>query len=238
MNRLSSRTTAALFGVLMAGALVAGCGSTKASPAARSASSSAGPAVTASASSSAVTSVSPSGSQPASPAASASVQATDPLAHVNPKLEDQLPDTIQNGPLIKFSLILSAFIASPPAGGDKALYPAWLVKFGKTPADVDMAIAFAASDQIDFNARAIAVPGVSAASLSSAFEQVAKSAGWTVKSYPNLMLTGKTVLEMIDPTATAGPTGGAGYVYARDGVLYEIITNDQALLQDALIRMP
>jgi hypothetical protein len=222
----------------MAGALVAGCGSTKASPAARSAGSSAGPAVTASASSSAVTSASPSGSQPASPAASASVQATDPLAHVNPKLEDKLPDTIQNGPLIKFSLILSAFIASPPAGGDKALYAAWLVKFGKTPADVDMAIAFAASDQIDFNARAIAVPGVSAASLSSAFEQVAKGAGWSVKSYPNLMQTGKTVLEMIDPTATAGPTGGAGYVYARDGVLYEIITNDQALLQDALIRMP
>jgi hypothetical protein len=238
MNRLSSRTTAALFGVLMAGALVAGCGSTKASPAAQSASSSAGPAVTASASPSAVTSASPSGSQPASPAASASVQATDPLAHVNAKLEDQLPDTIQNVPLTKFSLILSAYIASPPAGGDKALYPGWLVKFGKTPAEVDMAIAFVASDQIDFNARAIAVPGVSAASLSSGFEQVAKNAGWSVKSYPNLMLTGKTVLEMIDPAATAGPTGGAGYVYARDGVLYEIVTSDQALLQDALIRMP
>src|ERR1035437_3801044 len=122
MNRLSSRTTAALFGVLMAGALVAGCGSTKASPAAQSARSSAGPAVTASASPSAVTSASPSGSQPASPVAS--VQATDTLAHVNAKLEDQLPDTIQNVPLTRFSLILSAFIASPPAGGDKALYAA------------------------------------------------------------------------------------------------------------------
>jgi hypothetical protein len=238
MNGLSSRTIAALFGVLMAGALVSGCGSTKASPAAKSASSSAGPAVTASSSADAGASASPSGSQPVSPAASASVQATVSLAHVNAKLEDQLPDTIQNVPLTKFSLILSAFIASPPVGGDKALYAAWLVKFGKTPADLDMAISFVASDQIDFNARAIAVPGVSAASLTSAFEQVARSAGWTVKSYPNLMLTGKTVLEMIDPTATAGPTGGAGYVYARDGVLYEIITDDQALLQDALIQMP
>jgi hypothetical protein len=194
--------------------------------------------VTVSASSSAAASAAASGSQAASPAASASVEPTDSLAHVNVSLEDQLPNTIQNVPLTKFSLILSAYIASPPAGGDKALYAAWLVKFGKTPADVDMAISFVASDQLDFNARAIAVPGVSAASLSSAFEQVAKSAGWTVKSYPNLMLTGKTVLEMIDPTATAGPTGGAGYVYARDGVLYEIITDDQALLQDALIQMP
>jgi len=194
--------------------------------------------VTVSASSSAAASAAASGSQAASPARFGFRRAHGLLAHVNVSLEDQLPNTIQNVPLTKFSLILSAYIASPPAGGDKALYAAWLVKFGKTPADVDMAISFVASDQLDFNARAIAVPGVSAASLSSAFEQVAKSAGWTVKSYPNLMLTGKTVLEMIDPTATAGPTGGAGYVYARDGVLYEIITDDQALLQDALIQMP
>jgi len=238
MNRLSNRTAVALYGVLMAGALVAGCGSTKASPAAPSAHVSAGPSVTVSGSSSAAASAAASESQAASPAASASVEPTDSLAHVNAKLEDQLPSTIENAPLAKFSLILSAFIASPPAGGDKALYAAWLVKFGKIPSDVDIAIAFSPSDQVDFNARAIAVPGVAAASLSSYFEQVAKNAGWSVTSYPNLMMTGKTVLEMIDPKATAGPTGGAGYVYARDGVLYEIITSDQTLLQDALIQMP
>jgi hypothetical protein len=140
--------------------------------------------------------------------------------------------------MVKLSLILSAFIASPPAGGDKTLYATWLVKFGKTPADVDLAIAYSASDTMDFNARAIAVPGATAASLASGFADVAKNAGWTVKSYPNLMQSGKTVLEIIDPTATAGPTGGAGYVYTRDGVLYEIITNSQSLLLDALIQMP
>jgi hypothetical protein len=236
MIRPSSRSALALFGVLMAGALVAGCGSGNASPASATAATSAGTSAasspTTAASSSALASL------PASPAASDTPQPTIPLPHVNAALEDQLPTTIQNVPMIKLSLILSAFIASPPSGGDKSLYAAWLVKFGKTPADVDMAISYSGSDQMDFNARAIAVPGASASDLAADFSQVAQSAGWSVKSYPNLMLTGKNVLEIIDPAATAGPTGGAGYVYARAGVLYEIITNDQALLQDALIQMP
>jgi hypothetical protein len=231
MIRLSSRTALALFGILLAGALVAGCGSGKASPAPASAAASP-------VSSPAAATSSASASLPATPAASDTPQPTIPLPHVNAALEDQLPTTIQSVPMIKLSFILSAFIASPPSGGDKSLYAAWLVKFGKTPADVDIAISYSGSDQMDFNARAIAVPGASATDLAADFSQVAQSAGWSVKSYPNLMLTGKTVLEMIDPAATAGPTGGAGYVYARNGVLYEIITNDQSLLQDALIQMP
>jgi len=239
MIRRSPGVPISLLGMLATVTLLAGCGSAathSAPPATPSTQSVATAAATASVSASASAASSISASL--SPAPSESVQPTDALAHVSPTLEDQLPSTMEDVPLVKFSLVLSAFIASPPSGGDKDLYAAWLVNFGETPDDVDIAIAFSASDSMDFNARAIGVPGATAANLSSDFEAVAKKAGWKVTSYANLMATGKNVLEMIDPANTSGPSGGAGYVYARDGVLYEIITNDQSLLQDALIQMP
>jgi len=59
--------------------------------------------------------------------------------------------------LEKFSLTLSAYIAST-TGGDKALYAPWLVKFGKTPDDVNMAVAADLTGQENFILHAIDVP--------------------------------------------------------------------------------
>jgi hypothetical protein len=244
MIRRSNATVLMLLGAAVAATLLAGCSSAKSSAPIASAIASLGPSTTpsgppaASGSASALASALPSGSASGSPAASASEAPTDSLAHIDTALESQLPATIQSVPLVRFSMVLSAFIASPPTGGDKVLYAAWLVKFGKIPSDVHIAISFELSDTVNFNARAIGVPGVSATSLTSGFADVARKAGWTVKEYPNLMSTGKDVTEMIDPAAVAAGSAGAGYVYARSGVLYEIVTDDETLLENALIQMP
>ena len=149
-------------------------------------------------------------------------------------LEDLLPSTIGGVCLEKFSLVLSAYIASPPTGGDKPLYAPWLVKFGKTPDDVNMAVTADLSQppQINFNIHAIEVPGVAAATLSSSFAEVARAAGWPVTSHPNY-LPGKSILEITDPA-----TGHLGYVYASGNVLYIVITDGQDLLNEALYKLP
>ena len=177
----------------------------------------------------------------ASPGSSASVGAcddpsalaTDPLQHVDAKLEDLLPTIIGGVCLEKFSLYLSAFIASDPPGGDKDLYPAWLVQFGETPAQVKMAIAVDLRDQGNFQIRAIQVPGADAATLTSAFADVALKAGWPTSTHVNWGGTGKTLQEFIDPA-----TGIAGEVFAKNDVMYTIITDDYTLLLEALIHMP
>ena len=156
------------------------------------------------------------------------------LAHVDASLEDLLPSTIGGVCLEKFSLVLSAYVASPPTGGDKPLYAPWLVKFGKTPDDVNMAVTadLAQPPTVNFNIHAIKVPGVAAATLSSSFGEVARAAAWPVTSHPNY-LPGKSILEITDPS-----TGHLGYVYASGDVLYTIITDDQSLLTEALVKLP
>lgn len=156
------------------------------------------------------------------------------LAHVAASLEDLLPSTIGGVCLEKFSLVLSAYIASPPTGGDKALYGPWLLKFGKTTDDVNMAVTadLGQPAQINFNIHAIEVPGAAAATLSSSFADVARAAGWPVATHPNY-LPGKSLLEITDPS-----TGHTGYVYAKDDVLYTIITDDQDLVTEAMIKLP
>jgi hypothetical protein len=160
--------------------------------------------------------------------------ATDPLSlsHVNAKLEDLLPTIIGGICLQKFSLMLSAYIASPASSGDKDLYPAWLVQFNKTPAEVTMALAADLTDQENFQIRAIQVPGADAATLSSAFADVARKAGWPVVSLPNPASTGQTILAITNPA-----DGHVGDVYAKGDVLYTIITNDYNLLLQALIHL-
>jgi len=168
-----------------------------------------------------------------------SAMATDPLSlpHANAKLEDLLPTIIGGVCLQKLSFTLQAYMNST-SGGDNGLYPTWLVKFDKTPAEVIMAIAADLTGQENFVMHAIQVPGADAEALSSTFAVVATNAGWAVTSHSNLMSTGKTVLEIIDPVAKAAGGLSAGYVYARGDVLYTIITDSQSLLLETLIHMP
>ena len=242
MIRRSSATLSTLLGAALTIVSVAGCGSATAT---------ATPASTRSA----ITTVAPSGgpiasTSPAAPTgsvgASGSAAASGSgavsgcgsldlgLAHIDASLEDLLPSTIGGVCLEKFSLVLSAYVASDPAGGDKPLYAPWLVKFGKTPDDVNMAITadLAQPPTVNFNIHAIKVPGVSAATLSSSFSEVARAAAWPVTSHPNY-LPGKSILEITDPT-----TGRLGYVYASGNVFYAIITDSQDLLNEALYKLP
>jgi hypothetical protein len=228
MIRRSSATIHGLLGIAVLATLLAGCGAAKTTAPARSAVPSATPSSSAVPSATASSTVAISGS----PAPSATLEPTFPLPHADAALEDKLPSTIDGVALLKTSLTLSGYIATPPAGGEKALYPAWLVKFGKIPSDVKIAIAVLVSDQVIFKTRAIEVPGIAASTLSSSFADLARKAGWTVVSHTNY-LPGKSILDMTNPASSQSLI-----VYANGDVMYEIVTDDQNLVNEALILLP
>jgi hypothetical protein len=240
MIRRPSATLTRLLGAALAAVFLASCGTASTTPTrSAAASSSRVPVQSGAASGSARASgtAGPSGS--AGSSVSPAPSASDPLGlpHADAALEDLLPSKIGGVELYKFSLTLQAYMNST-TGGDKALYLPWLVKFGKVPGDVIIAVATDLTDQENFIAHAIRVPGVDAAALSSGFADVASKAGWPVKSHVNWGLTGKTLLEIIDPAAKAAGGLYDGFVYANDNVLYTVITDDQNLLLEAMIRMP
>jgi hypothetical protein len=242
MIRRSRATLSSLLGLALAAVFLGGCGAASATPAATPPGPGLSPRTT-------LPAGSPSASVPASGSAapsgsasdgSPSASASDPLnlPHIDAALEANLPSKIGGVDLFKFSLTLQAYIASTPGAGEDALYLPWLVKFSKTPADVNIAIATDLTDQENFIAHAIEVPGAAAAALSSGFDDAATKAGWPVKSHTNWGSTGKTVLEIIDPAAQAAGGLYDAFVYAKDDVLYTVITDDQDLLIEALIKMP
>ncbi len=246
MIRRSRARLSRLFVAGVAAAVVAGCGAAATATPTRSAIPTASPSGTAAVSASAPASALPSAAAQSGSAApgssasgSAAVGSVGPTAtpylglpHVDASLEDLLPSTVGGVTLEKFSLVLSAYIEST-TGGDRALYAPWLLKFSKTTDDVNMAISADLSQppQVDFVVHAIEVPGAAAATLSSSFADAARAAGWSVVTHANY-LAGLTVLEVTDPT-----TGSPGYVFARADVLFTIITNDQSLLNEAIIWM-
>jgi hypothetical protein len=175
-----------------------------------------------------------------SPGASATATAiatdqfTMSLPHTDAALEDLLPSAMGGIALTKFSEPVSSYDASSPSG-DKLLYPAWLVTVGKTPEDVNMAIAWDPLLRVKFVVHAIRVPGVDAATLISTFSDAATKAGWPVSAKSSLP---KPVLEITDPTAQAGGGLGVAHVYANGSVLYVIATDDLSLLILGLAGLP
>jgi hypothetical protein len=226
-NRDAFRALAA--SLLAAAFAVAGCGGSTATPAATAPSSHAASAV-ASAGGSARASAAPSGSASASPTAGIDIG----LPHVEAALEDLLPGTIGEIPLQKLSEPLSTLVASS-LGGEKLIYAPWLVQFGKTPDDVNVAIAVDFTNRINFHVNAIRVPGATATTLSATFTDAATKAGWPVKKV-NFAL--KSVLEVTDPTAAAKGLLGVGYVYTSGDVLFIVVTDDSALLLECMIKLP
>jgi hypothetical protein len=211
--------------------LVAGCGGATAT---------ASPTPTTAASPSARISASPSAAASGSQGTSASAaptttdQLTIGLPHVDAALEDLLPSVIGGIDLQKFSMPLSTYVASSQ-GGEKALYPPWLVKLGTTPEDVDIAVAADLTQRENFVVKAIKVPGAAAATLTSSFSDVASKAGWPVSTKMNLP---KPVLQITDPTAQEAGVLGVGYVYAKDNVFYVVVTDDLSLLIQGLASLP
>jgi hypothetical protein len=159
------------------------------------------------------------------------------LQHVDAALEAKLPNIIGNVQLEKMSLPLSTYIASSQ-GGDKALYTPWLVGFGKTPDQVNIAIAADLTQTENFFEQAVEVPGATAATLSDSFAAEARAKNWPVSTKLESSGLPKTVLEIIDPAVRDAGGLGTAYVYAHGDVLYIVVTDDPALLIEALIKLP
>ncbi len=231
MSRTSNATRHLLWAAIAVAILVAGCGGSSAT---------ASPTPTVALSPSAGVDVSPSAAVSGSPAASASPTAIDTnqitmsLPHIDASLEDLLPSAIGGIALTKFSEPLSSYDAASPSG-DKLLYPAWLVKIGKTPDDVNIAIAWDPLQRENFIVHAIKVPGTDAATLTSTFSDAARNAGWPVSATSSLP---KPVLEVTDPSAQGSGGLGVAHVYAHDDVLYLVITDDLSLLIQGLADLP
>ncbi len=195
---------------------------------------------TSGASPSAVASGSPSSSASASGSATASgslAPSASPtenlgLQHVNAALEQKLPDTIGGVALQRFSVPVATYIASSQSGS-RELFTPWLVHFGKSPDDIDMAVAVDLSQTITFFELAIQVPGQQSTALYDQFGQVARDLKWTVT--PRIFYS-KNVLQIVDPASTANLN--SAYVYAYSDILYIIGTDTPSQLVEALIKAP
>ncbi len=160
-------------------------------------------------------------SQP-SPTATPTAGQTYPLAHVDAALEDKLPSVIGQVTLTKWSMPVSSYIASV-TGGDSVLYASWLVKFGKTPDEVDMALAEDLTGHDNANLRAIQVPGADAAALVAGLSDVATKMSWPNKTVTSLPKT--PVLQITDPGVDAAKGPNTAYVYAKGDIVYFVIGN-------------
>jgi hypothetical protein len=156
------------------------------------------------------------------------------LPHADPALEAILPCTIGNVNLERFSLKLSDYIASS-SGGERDLYAPWLVQFGLTPSDVNMAVVADLTQQENLVIHAIGVPGAADDKLASEFADQGRKAGWSVASRT---VAKRPLFEMVDPAAGAAGNASLGYVFASNHVLYAVITDDPSLLVEALIKLP
>jgi hypothetical protein len=226
MIRRPDSYASALIGIGLAAVFAAGCGS-----ATVTATPTAAQTVLPSATATATPASSPSASGSASPAVSPSPTQDLGLGHVNAALEDKLPGVIGGVQLEKFSMPLSTYMASP-IGGDKVLYTPWLVKFGKTPDQIDLAEANDLTRTENFFVQAIQVPGVDAAALTGEFANVARAAKWPVTPKS---IAATSVLEIVDPATDAAGGLGTAYVYAKGDIMYIIVTDDESLLIEALI---
>jgi hypothetical protein len=242
MIRRSSATIGTLLGAALAATLVAACGNATATatpPSAR----------TAAPSASAGKSAGPSASSSASPLGSASMAAStaEPtqdisasLHHSDAQLETLLPGIIGGIDLEKLSMPLSTYMASLACSasnpcGDKALYTPWMVGFGKTPDDATLAAATDLTNTETIAIEAFKVPGIDGTKLSSAFVAEAQKAGWPVSPKK---VGDRYVQELIDPARQTLDLLSIGWVYAKNDVMYIIITDDPALRLEALIKLP
>lgn len=173
---------------------------------------------------------SPSGSAAPTPACLSGLD----LTHVDTDLEDKLPCTIGGIDLERFSVPLSTYIAAD-TGGDRELYAPWLVQFGLSTQDVNMAVVADLTQQEDFVIHAISVPGVADGTLVSSFADQARKAGWPVDS---VKIASESLTEIIDPATREAGGVATGYVFASDHVLYTIITDDPNLLLEAIAKLP
>jgi hypothetical protein len=156
------------------------------------------------------------------------------LPHIDAALEDLLPNTVGHIPLQKFSVPLSTYIASF-SGGDNDLLGPWVIHFGMTADEIDMAVATDLTKQIDFFVQGIQVPEAKPADLTAEFARLAREAGWPVTGRT---VASRIVLEITDPAAQAAGELATAYVLATGDVMFVIVTDDPSLLVECLIKLP
>jgi hypothetical protein len=228
MYRRPSPFPSTLLGIGIAAILVAGCG------AAATPSPTAQPTARPTATPASTQTSSPEPTESAVSSASVSPAASLPLPHVDPALEDKLPDTIGSVQLEKLSWPLSTYIASLKGSGDSVLYTPWLVEFGKNADDIDMAIASDLTGTESFTIQAIEVPGVAAPSLTSEFAAVAGKLGWPTSP---MSIGPESLTEIVDPATTAAGGLGTAYIWAQGDIMYVIVTDDISLVVEALAKI-
>ena len=159
---------------------------------------------------------------------------TLPVPHVDPSLEALLPATAGGITLEKWSWTLATYIDSSQ-GGDRNLYAKWLVPFGLTTDKVDMGIATDITKTENLVVEAIRVPGIDSGTLTTSFAKTARDDGWPVSS---VTILGKPLVKITDPAAdAAGSALSAAYIFAKGNVLYLIVTDDQQLLGEVVIKL-
>jgi hypothetical protein len=152
---------------------------------------------------------------------------------VDAALEDQLPSVIGGVTLTRWSMPVSSYIASV-TGGDSVLYAPWLVKFGMTPVEVNMALAEDLGGNQTVNVRAIKVPGIDAKVLIAGLRDVATKAGWPVRT----TTLPKQPLQITDPTVDASQTANEAFVYAKGDIVFFVINEDLGMSILALNWLP
>ncbi len=234
---------------LAATALVAAaCGSSTATPSA---------APTSAPSSAAVPSAAPTAAPSAAPTAAPSAAATSGPATSQPSgsadsaqpsaslalpsfqlpsqdkdLEGRLPGEVNGTKMVKYSFTGASFLASG-SSNTKDLTDL-LSSLGKTPADMSVAFASDASGGLDLQIGAFRVAGAPADALLAAFLAT------TRKETPESVMAqatvgGKGVTTIVDPADTSSRIV---YIYAKDDILFYLLTPDATLAGATLQVMP
>jgi len=166
----------------------------------------------------------------ASPASLASVEPSaapspspspTPVSHVAPDLEARLPHVVTGT-----TLTSQSFVGTTALGTDLTSQSliASLKKLGKTPADLEIAEAHDPAGTLQLRLLGFRVKGVQASDLASAIvaSWMAETTGTPTRS--DVTVAGHKI------TKVAFAQGGADYLYAVGGVVFDIETTDEALV--------
>jgi len=170
----------------------------------------------------------------ASPASLASVEPSaapspspspTPVSHVAPDLEARLPHVVTGT-----TLTSQSFVGTTALGTDLTSQSliASLKKLGKTPADLEIAEAHDPAGTLQLRLLGFRVKGVQASDLASAIvaSWMAETTGTPTRS--DVTVAGHKI------TKVAFAQGGADYLYAVGGVVFDIETTDEALVATVL----
>ncbi len=173
--------------------------------------------------------------QSASPGASAEPLASGDVSSSpdgspagDPALEAMLPDSFQGVTFLRQSLRLADVSG---ATGDATPIEAIVAALGADPSRVSMAFAADPTQTSQVQFVAYRIPGTDAARLTSTLVDAGTSSGDTVR---RVLLGGKQVVELVDPTAPDSVT----CLFAKGDVLLGVVAPDETNAGKGLQRLP